>query len=50
MHHRNRIAKNVVGKRFGPDKIVRQDMLGSFIAHGLTQQEAESETVLQVYA
>lgn len=24
-------------------------MLGSFIAHGLTQEEAESETLLQMY-
>jgi hypothetical protein len=25
-------------------------MLGSFIAHGLTQDEAESEILVQVYA
>lgn len=43
-----RVAKSVVAKRFGPDKIVQKDMLGSFVAHGLTQEEAESESVLQV--
>lgn len=44
------IAKEVVGKRFGPDKKVQRDMLGSFIAHGLTQKEAESETLVQILA
>ncbi|KEZ44049.1 hypothetical protein SAPIO_CDS3787 [Scedosporium apiospermum] len=44
------IAKQVVGERFGPDKKVQKDMLGSFIAHGLTQTEAESETLVQILA
>ncbi|KAK0118344.1 hypothetical protein ONS95_012634 [Cadophora gregata] len=44
------ITNNVVAKRFGPDKKVEKDMLGSFIAHGLTQDQAESETVLQILA
>ena len=43
------IAKQVVAKRFGPDKKVQPDMLGSFIAHGLTQSEAESETLVQMF-
>ena len=43
-----RVAKEVVGKRFGPHKVEQQDMLQSFIRHGLTQDEAESETLLQV--
>lgn len=46
---RRRIAKQVVAERFGPDKKVQKDMLGSFIAHGLTQTEAESETLVQMY-
>jgi hypothetical protein len=39
----------VVGQRFGPDsKGAGQDMLGSFIRHGLNKEEAESETILQM--
>ncbi|WYZ41627.1 hypothetical protein EsH8_V_000522 [Colletotrichum jinshuiense] len=44
------IAKKVAAERFGPDKKVQRDMLGSFIAHGLTQEEAESEILLQIIA
>ena len=44
-----RIGKKVVGERFGPDKKVKRDMLGSFLAHGLTQREAQTETLLQMY-
>ncbi|PVH79035.1 pisatin demethylase [Cadophora sp. DSE1049] len=45
------IAKETVGKRFGPNaEEVGNDMLGSFIRHGLTQDEAESETILQIIA
>jgi hypothetical protein len=43
-----RIAKQVTAERFGPDKKVQKDMLGSFVAHGLTQKEAESEILLQM--
>lgn len=43
------VAKQVVSERFGPDRKVQRDMLGSFIKHGLTQQEAESETLMQMY-
>jgi hypothetical protein len=39
----------VVSERFGPNKIIRKDMLGSFIAHGMTQDEANSETLVQMY-
>lgn len=46
---KSRIAKETVGKRFGPNaETAGNDMLGSFIRHGLTQEEAESETVLQM--
>ncbi|KAJ5602705.1 Cytochrome P450 [Penicillium hordei] len=43
-------AKEVVSQRFGPKKIIRKDMLGSFIAHGMTQDEANSETLVQIVA
>ncbi|GKT90861.1 pisatin demethylase [Colletotrichum tofieldiae] len=42
------IAKKVAAERFGPGKMVQRDMLGSFVAHGLTQEEAESEILLQI--
>jgi len=42
------ITKKVVGERFGENKKVQRDMLGSFIAHGLNQEDAESETLLQM--
>lgn len=42
------IAEDKVAERFGDDRKVKQDMLGSFLKHGLTQEEAESETVLQL--
>lgn len=46
------ITREQVSKRFGPDGKPQgnnSDMLGSFIRHGLTQQEAESESVMQLY-
>ncbi|CZR65017.1 related to pisatin demethylase (cytochrome P450) [Phialocephala subalpina] len=44
------ITKEVVAERFRENKKVQRDMLGSFIAHGLNQEDAESETLLQVMA
>ncbi|KAF9882020.1 benzoate 4-monooxygenase cytochrome p450 [Colletotrichum karsti] len=44
------IAKKISAERFGPDRIVQKDMLGSFINHGMTQEEAESEILVQVLA
>ncbi|EON62757.1 hypothetical protein W97_01982 [Coniosporium apollinis CBS 100218] len=46
------IAQERVAERFLPDgkKRDQQDMLGSFIRHGLTREEAESESVLQILA
>ncbi|RDA94984.1 hypothetical protein CP533_0162 [Ophiocordyceps camponoti-saundersi (nom. inval.)] len=44
------IAKQVAAERFGPDKKVQRDMLGSFISRGLTQSEAESEILMQILA
>jgi cytochrome P450 len=46
----NSIAKGVVAERFEGEKVVRKDMLGSFVAHGLTQDECRSEVVLQIIA
>jgi hypothetical protein len=43
-----RIAKELAGERFGPNKKIKRDMLGSFVAHGLTQEEAESEILVQL--
>ena len=42
------IAKQVAAERFGPDRKVQKDMLGSFVARGLTQDEAESEILMQL--
>ena len=42
------ITKEVVNQRFSPDAKDQRDMLGSFIRHGLTRDEAESETILQM--
>ncbi|KAK1750345.1 cytochrome P450 [Echria macrotheca] len=45
------LAEEVVEKRY-PPKVndVHQDMLGSFIRHGLTKDEAKSESLLQLLA
>jgi cytochrome P450 len=40
----------VVAERLEPGKIQRKDMLGSFLAHGLTREEAEAEAMLQIVA
>ncbi|KAL5877151.1 hypothetical protein ACKVWC_006309 [Pyricularia oryzae] len=45
------IARRVVGERYGEKpEVVKRDMLGSFVAHGLTKGEAESETMVQIVA
>jgi len=43
-------ARDRVQERFAHKAVVRQDMLGSFINHGLTQSELESETLTQITA
>lgn len=48
MDHACRLAKEVAVERFGPNAKPQRDMLGSFIAHGLTREEAESEIILQM--
>lgn len=42
------VAKQVASARFGPNAKPRNDMLGSFVRHGLTQAETESEALLQI--
>ncbi|TAQ85207.1 hypothetical protein B7494_g6468 [Chlorociboria aeruginascens] len=44
------IAESVVAQRFGPNRKVVRDMMGSFIAHGITQEQAISESLLQMFA
>jgi len=44
------VAKRLVAKRFGPDAKSHPDMLQSFVRHGLTQEEASGEALLQVVA
>jgi len=42
------LAKDIISKRFGPNAKTTRDMLGSFVANGLTQSEAEAETIIQM--
>jgi cytochrome P450 len=44
------VAQKAVAERFGSDAKKVQDMLGSFVSHGLTQQECEVESLLQILA
>ncbi|KAF2088620.1 cytochrome P450 [Saccharata proteae CBS 121410] len=44
------VAAEVVATRFGPDAKSRSDMTGSFVRHGLTQTQCESEVLLQILA
>ena len=43
------IAHEVVAERFGPNRKEKRDMLGSFVRHGLSQDEVESESLVQTY-
>lgn len=44
------VARQVVGERYGPNAKDKRDMLGSFVRHGLSQRQAESEVLLQIIA
>lgn len=44
-----RLAKDIAASRYGPKKKVQKDMVGSFVAKGLTQAQIESEVAAQVY-
>ncbi|KAK4655302.1 hypothetical protein QC762_0048590 [Podospora pseudocomata] len=44
------LAKKQAAERFGKDKVVRRDMLGSFVKHGLGHTNAWLETFVQIGA
>ncbi|KAL8381256.1 hypothetical protein RB595_005505, partial [Gaeumannomyces hyphopodioides] len=44
------VAKQIVADRLASGNPCRGDMLGSFLAHGLTREEAEGEMLLQIVA
>jgi len=44
------VARRVVAERFEPGVQPQLDMLGSFIRHGLSPEEASSEALLQIVA
>lgn len=46
----NSVAKRVVAERLGPNGIDRKDMLGSFLKHGLSREEAEGEALVNIIA
>jgi cytochrome P450 len=46
----NSVANKKVAERFGPNAVSHPDMLGSFIRHGLNQEEASRESLLNVVA
>ena len=39
----------LLSKRFQPDVAPQNDMLGSFLRQGLTQEQAEPETIVSLY-
>ena len=44
------IAQKAVSERYRPDAKVKKDMLGHFMAKGMTQEQAEVESHLQIIA
>lgn len=44
------VTNHAVAARFAPNAVPQQDMLGSFIRHGLNLEEAQGEAVLQIVA
>ncbi|KAI1375115.1 cytochrome P450 [Hypoxylon crocopeplum] len=44
------IAEEAVSQRFGPDAKAVPDMLGSFVRSGLSREQCEAESLLQVIA
>lgn len=45
-----KLAQQAVQSRYGPKPDVKRDMLGSFVAHGLSKLDAEGESVVQIIA
>ena len=44
------VTNTIVARRFNPEAPRQKDMLGSLIAHGLDEKQANNEAVLQVMA
>jgi cytochrome P450 len=44
------VARKAVAERFAPESKPQSDMMGSFVRHGLTPEEASSEALLQIIA
>lgn len=44
------LAEEVVAERYGDNPIVKRDMLGSFVTHGLSQKDTEAEALVQIIA
>ncbi|KAL0934654.1 benzoate 4-monooxygenase cytochrome p450 [Colletotrichum truncatum] len=45
-----RRAREAVNERYGENPVVKRDILGSFVTHGLTREQAEGETTVQIVA
>ncbi|OHF00181.1 cytochrome P450 86A1 [Colletotrichum orchidophilum] len=45
-----KMAHEAVQERYGEEPVVKRDMLGSFVAHGLKQEDAEGEALVQIIA
>lgn len=45
-----RFAEEVVAERFSDKPVVKRDMLGSFVARGLSQKDTEAEALVQMIA
>ncbi|EGX91543.1 benzoate 4-monooxygenase cytochrome P450 [Cordyceps militaris CM01] len=43
-------AERVVAERYGASPLVKRDMLGSFVRHGFSQKDAETEALIQIIA
>nr|UYD62324.1 cytochrome P450 [Leptographium qinlingense (nom. inval.)] len=44
------LAQEAVDARYGDKPVVKRDILGSFVAHGLGRDDAEGEAVVQIIA
>ena len=44
------VTRDIIDRRFGPEKEVKHDITQSFIKHGLTQGEICDESLLQILA
>ncbi|CAK7271329.1 hypothetical protein SEPCBS119000_004544 [Sporothrix epigloea] len=45
-----KLAKRTVDARYGEKPLIKRDMLGSFVKHGLSRDEAEGEAMTQIVA